>query len=475
MKPLLLRSIGVGLALAATPLFAAQYALVIGINDYPGSQMDLGGCLADVQRVHTFLTQVHGFPAANVLVLKDAQATATGIENAFKEHLIAKAQPGDAVVFSYSGHGTQVPDLNAPDEDDDMDECLCPYDITPRQQETWFTDDRLRGLIGQLKTDRVLILLDCCHSGTGTRGFREQPPIPGSRYMHLGFDRPERASRNFAISKAMRSVRAGGNHTLLAACSSDEVARDAGPQVGGIFTATFIDEASRGSGSSLEALMATAKSKIVAFVQKSDNPNDTQTPQLEGQTKVSLTDFLGAQPGGSLPPPTSQPPASPPTAPGDNSAFPVKLTAAEQYQDGEFMTCTINSAKDGYLRLYYTDAQQKTYMIFPNKFQQDGQIKGSANIAIPGSGAGFALKVYFPKELLNAQGQPVCPQAQEILSAVVSPVPFSDAANDKWLGKSAFIEFGNKPRRAVLARGIDVVRAEAGLAHFIYSINPPAK
>ena len=127
--------------------------------------------------------------------------------------------------------------------------------IHPRQQETWFTDDRLRTLIGQVNSDRLLILLDCCHSGTGTRGFRERPPLPGERYVHLGFDRPERASRNFAISKAMRSVRAGGNHTLLAACSSDEVARDAGPQIGGIFTASLIGEASKSGGATLEEVM----------------------------------------------------------------------------------------------------------------------------------------------------------------------------------------------------------------------------
>lgn len=474
------------LGMLATSAFSAQYALVVGINDYPGTQNDLTGCLRDVQNMTAFLSS-QGFPQENIVVLKDAQATAAGIEGAFKSHLIAKAQPGDSVVFFYSGHGTQVPDLEPDlDEDDDADESLCAYDINPRRQETWVTDDAIRGLIAKLKTDRVFIMFDCCHSGTGTRSFNGMAAVPGAKYMHLGFDRPERVTRNFAISQAMRSPGTVKGHTLLAACTSAEVARDAGATKGGIFTATFLAEAQQNPGVSLKSILQKVNTKVADFIQHSSSPGDTQTPQLEGAGDSTVAEFFGAKPSSGFTqaaatatPPPSAPsvsataPTTTATAPAaPQSAFPLTLTAGQEYQSGDFMTCTINSAKEGYLRLYYTDSEQKTYMIFPNKFQQENKIAGGSNIQVPSTTAGFQLKVFYPKHL---QGAAATTTAQEILSAVVSPTPFKDQAGDKWLGDSTFMEFNNQSRRKIITRGIEVVKNDAAIAHFIYSIHPPKK
>lgn len=383
------------LGMLTSTVVAAQYALIVGINDYPGSQNDLSGCLRDVQNVTDFLKS-QGFPQENMLILKDSQATAAGIEGAFKSHLIAKAKPGDSVVFFFSGHGTQVPDLeDDPDEDDDADECICAYDINPRRRESWMTDDRLRGLISQIKTDRILIMLDCCHAGTGTRSFSGQSAVPGGKYMHLGFDRPERVTRNFSISQTMRSPGTTKGHTLLAACASAEVARDSGAATGGIFTSTFLAEAKQNPNATLKAVIAKVNTTVANFIERTSNPSSTQTPQLEGAGDATVAEFFGSRPSTGFtqaaatatPPPatasnaaaiSSQSPisgqTSQPHAP--QSAFPLTLTASQDYQDGEFMTCKVNSAKDGYLRLYYTDSEQKTYMIFPNKLQQaDGCVR----------------------------------------------------------------------------------------------------
>lgn len=478
-------SVTVAALLAATPAFSAQYALLVGINDYPGEDNDLHGCLTDSGKVDEFLTLKHGFPKENILVLRDAEATTAGIEKAFRAHLIDKVKPGDSVVFFYSGHGTQVPDLEDPDEDDDADEALCAYDMHPRKRETWLTDDRLRSWISQLKSERVLVLFDCCHAGTGTRGYRDAARIPGAKYMDLGFDRPERASRNFAISKAMRSPASGPNHTLLAACSSDEVARDGGARLGGIFTSYFLDEANRqGPGATLANLMTAVGTKVNAYVQQSGRPHDLQSPQLEGRRDVTLADYLSgkasaafsqqeaadSQPGPGSSTATSAPStAGPQPLAHPQNAFEITLHADKEiYEDGELMTCTVQSAKDGHLRLYYTDREQRTYMIFPNKYQPDSAIHGGTPIAVPGKGASFALKVFFPKGTVN-QGQ--APHVQEILSAVVSTIPFKDAGGDHW-NESPFIEFASQPRRKVITRGIDVVRADAAITHFIYSVTP---
>lgn len=474
------------LGMLTSTVIAAQYALVVGINDYPGTQNDLTGCMKDVQDVSAFLGS-QGFPQENIVVLRDAQATIAGIEGAFKSHLIAKAKPGDSVVFFFSGHGTQVPDLDG-DEDDDADECICNYDINPRNPASWMTDDRLRVLISQIQTDRILVMLDCCHSGTGTRGFSGQSPVPGAKYMHLGFDRPERVTRNFSIKQTMRSPGTLKGHTLLAACAASEVARDGGAAKGGLFTALFLEEVKQNPGSPMKSAVEKANAKVAEIIKRSSSPGDSQTPQLEGAGDASIAEFLGGKPGSGITQAlaTATPPSAPSgsagpnttatpsantstTAAGPQSAFPLTLSARQDYQNGEFMTCSITSAKDGYLRLYYTDSEQKTYMIFPNKLRQDNKIRGGSPVQVPGTTDGFKLKVFYPKHL---QGAAATTAAQEILTAVVSPTPFKDQSGDKWLGESTFMEFNNQSRRKVITRGIEVVKNEAAIAHFIYTVHP---
>jgi Caspase domain/Domain of unknown function (DUF4384) len=67
----------------------------------------------------------------------------------------------------FSGHGSQVQDLNG-DEEDGLDETLVPYDgRTPGVPD--IVDDELDEIFSHLHTTRVLIVLDSCHSGTATR------------------------------------------------------------------------------------------------------------------------------------------------------------------------------------------------------------------------------------------------------------------------------------------------------------------
>jgi hypothetical protein len=98
-------------------------ALCIGINNYPGTQNDLYGCVNDANDWAAEL-QRKGY---TVKMLLDAKATS---KNILKEMhaMLTKTKPGDSVVIQYSGHGSYVPDEDG-DEPDGMDECICPHDI----------------------------------------------------------------------------------------------------------------------------------------------------------------------------------------------------------------------------------------------------------------------------------------------------------------------------------------------------------
>lgn len=121
------------------------------------------------------------FPTENITVLKDAAATKTGIEKAL-DQLAKNSSPGDVVVIHFSSHGQQLED-DGTDEMDKLDEAIVPYGAVYNSNPVEFQkyapgylrDDlfgekvtAIRNTLGS-KGD-LLVLLDACHSGTGTRG-----------------------------------------------------------------------------------------------------------------------------------------------------------------------------------------------------------------------------------------------------------------------------------------------------------------
>jgi hypothetical protein len=212
-----------------------RQAVCVGINDYPGQDADLGGCVNDAKDWSAAVRQAA--PHAKVQVLLDGQATRMGILNALSA-LITGLGAGDLGVFTYSGHGTWVPDTNG-DESDGRDEALCPVDLTPQ---SLIIDDELNMMFSQLAAGaRLLFVSDSCHSGTVARfaGLpRQKRPVrflPPAMIQHEPslqrlVEAPERSKP--------RRRRAFPGVVHLAACRDNEYAYDAefGGRPNGAFT-----------------------------------------------------------------------------------------------------------------------------------------------------------------------------------------------------------------------------------------------
>ena len=148
---------------------ARRKALLIGIN-YFGTSGELHGCINDVHKMRSFLIE-NGFGAPDCLrVLTDdtrqpgQQPTRANITAAM-QWLRDGARPGDVLFFHFSGHGGQVVDVHG-DEEDGMDETICPVDFEHAGQIC--DDDLFEQLIAPLPQGcRLTALLDCCHSGHG--------------------------------------------------------------------------------------------------------------------------------------------------------------------------------------------------------------------------------------------------------------------------------------------------------------------
>ncbi len=163
-----------------------KFAVCIGINDYPGTDMDLYGCVNDANDWAGELSG-RGF---SVTTLLDSHATKRSILG-FMSGALGEARQGDTVVFTYSGHGTWVPDMDG-DEPDGRDEALCPYDLMEGGPDgTVITDDELYRLFAQHRRRgvRLVFISDSCHSGSVSR-FAQVPLI-----QHYQQQQPDRMVR----------------------------------------------------------------------------------------------------------------------------------------------------------------------------------------------------------------------------------------------------------------------------------------
>lgn len=173
------------LALLYTGLLHAQnkLGLIIAVGEYaPGSGVPPIASVNDVKYLKAVLNR-NGFADKNIQTLINARATKDAILKGLTA-LAAKAKPNDIVVITFACHGQQIRDQRTTelgkDEDDGYDEALLPYDARGRYNPTGYKgekhlrDDELytKLLAIRQKTGpkgSVLVLLDACHSGTGTR------------------------------------------------------------------------------------------------------------------------------------------------------------------------------------------------------------------------------------------------------------------------------------------------------------------
>ncbi|EPS59062.1 hypothetical protein M569_15748 [Genlisea aurea] len=141
----------------------AKKAVLIGCN-YPGTQVELKGCVNDVWRMHRCLVELFGFHAEDITVLVDtdrsyAQPTGRNIRRALVD-LVRSASRGDVLFVHYSGHGTRLPAEAGEEDDTGFDECIVPTDMN------LITDDDFREVVDELPPGcSITIVSDSCHSG----------------------------------------------------------------------------------------------------------------------------------------------------------------------------------------------------------------------------------------------------------------------------------------------------------------------
>lgn len=191
-----------------------QKALLVGINDYPNESDRLEGCVNDVFTISEVL-QRGGIPPSSIRTCLDSRATASGILERMA-WLLDDPQPGDELVFYYSGHGARYPEYGPDTEPDHYVETLVPWDFD-WSEETSIADRQIYQLYSQLPYEcRLVMIFDCCNSGgihkSGKPTIKGISPPDDIRHRELKWDTRsetwvprsfERINKDFTSSPAV--------------------------------------------------------------------------------------------------------------------------------------------------------------------------------------------------------------------------------------------------------------------------------
>jgi pimeloyl-ACP methyl ester carboxylesterase len=217
------------------------FALLVGIDAYQPPIPALHGCVNDVEAFAAYLTErVDGDPGVELKtkILRNEEATRDAVVAGFRQHLNG-AKEGDVALFCYSGHGSQEqsPEEFWKVEPDHLDETLVCHDS--RQPDKFdLADKELAKLIAEVadRGPHMAVILDCCHSGSGTRAAAaEIMPVrhaptdlrrrPIGSFLVTLEEATDAATRGLAAGKAAGAL-ARGRHILIAACRDDETAKE---------------------------------------------------------------------------------------------------------------------------------------------------------------------------------------------------------------------------------------------------------
>ena len=265
-------------------------ALLVGINKYPDPRNELRGCVNDILEMEHFIAETNKvYSKQNIKKLTNKEATKKGILTQLK-WLIDGAEPGDQLLFHYSGHGAQAPTKFTSLEKDGLDEIICPYDFDGTNN-TSLRDKEFAQLFAAIpKGVHFVWISDSCHAEDLSRDpfiTDETNKVENTHYKHYRyftglthFEKMEDEANDQADITIGRiaPIISLLNGALLSACQSHELSADTyiNKRFIGAFTHYLIENLNKYSGNK-------NMRSIIGLVNKDLEKNGyDQSPQSEG-------------------------------------------------------------------------------------------------------------------------------------------------------------------------------------------------
>jgi hypothetical protein len=278
------------------------FAFLVAIDKYPIEKHRLDGCVNDMRAFKGFLESRFSGEEfdLSIKVLEDEQSTRANIVDGFLSHLsqadARSSEDKDIAIFYYSGHGAQEPSPPEfwEDNPDKLNQSIVCWDSRTEggsdlaDKELGFLTSRVSGKITKSNQENTtfgkvthqpefLIVMDCCHSGSGTRSAGESTK---SRQMEVSKKQRKLSEYLGYETKYEENGKIKfryGKHILLAAAASHQTAKETkidGVQRG-VFTYSLLKALRDAKNKiSYSDLMGKVNTAVFNLVQD-------QTPQLE--------------------------------------------------------------------------------------------------------------------------------------------------------------------------------------------------
>ncbi len=224
------------------------YALFVAVDKYANPQITpLRGCVKDIRNLESFLRdRYQGTLDLQVRLLENESATYRNVIDGFRSHLM-QAGPEDTVWFHFSGHGSE--ELSAfPKEVEPtgMEQTLLCHDSQTGQVQN-LADKELAALLHEVSVQfpdgsakeapHIIVSLDACHSGSGTRDIGDELIIPRATPAS-GNSRPLESYYDGYYARQDKIDIPLSRHLLMSACEHIQTAGDT--TKGGIFSSSLV-------------------------------------------------------------------------------------------------------------------------------------------------------------------------------------------------------------------------------------------
>ncbi|PVF95447.1 hypothetical protein CPB86DRAFT_788001 [Serendipita vermifera] len=230
------------------------YALIIGIDKYRHPILNLTGAVADANEVEHYIRT--NFPSSEILNLRNETATRSaiiqGIRSLWENPRIRHQDP---ILIYYAGHGAEKEAPQGWVHEGQKIQILMPQDYD--NDETFITDIAFSMLLEELATkkgDNIVVILDCCHSGSMTRSDEEEG-VPPSQVRSITIKKPlsDNVDQDILGEKGIRAAfvpkpfqfSGASSHVLLAACGDNEEANEDLKTRRGAFTQALLETMNR--------------------------------------------------------------------------------------------------------------------------------------------------------------------------------------------------------------------------------------
>ncbi|XP_024016994.1 metacaspase-1 [Morus notabilis] len=246
-------------------------AVICGIS-YKKSRHELKGSINDAKCMLHFLVNNFRFPLDSILMLTEEESdpqripTKRNIKWAMR-WLVQGCQPGDSLVFYFSGHGWQQRDYSG-DEADGYDETICPLDF---ETQGMIVDDEINALIVRPIPLGVKLhaIVDASHSGT----------VLDLPYLCRINWKGQYAWEDHRPRSGAPKGTSGGQVICFSGCDDDQDAADTfglpDNKPCGAMTNSFIGAIDRGQGSTYGSILSSMRSFNI--------------PGLRGRQEAQLT------------------------------------------------------------------------------------------------------------------------------------------------------------------------------------------